>query len=119
LKNLVILGAGTGGTMVANRIVKHLPRGWSLTVVDPEPDHLYQPGLLFLPFGAEDERTLLRPRAKTPHQGVRWPAQAVETVDADRREVLLAGGTRLARPRSAPPCAASSSGPRPEPEALG
>jgi sulfide:quinone oxidoreductase len=95
MKNLIILGAGTGGTMVANRVVRHLPRGWSLTVVDPEPDHLYQPGLLFVPFGSEDERTLLRPRAGTLHRGVRWLAQAVETVDADRREVVLAGGSRL------------------------
>ena len=44
MKNLVILGAGTAGTMVANRIRRQLPRDWALTVIDPESEHLYQPG---------------------------------------------------------------------------
>ena len=51
MKRVVILGAGTAGTMVANRLTSRLPADWTLTVIDPSGDHLYQPGLLFLPFG--------------------------------------------------------------------
>ncbi len=95
MKNLVILGAGTAGTMVANRIRRRLPADWSLTVVDPEATHLYQPGLLFLPFGAHDEKRMLRPRARTLGRGVAWVTEAVERVEPDTRTVALVGGRAL------------------------
>ena len=95
MKNLVILGAGTAGTMVANRMVSTLPSDWSVTVVDPEPTHLYQPGLLFLPFGARDEAKNQRPRKKTLAPGVRWLREAVRLVEPERRKVALETGTEL------------------------
>ena len=52
MKSLVILGAGTGGTMMAARLRKRLPASeWSITVADRDNVHVYQPGLLFVPFG--------------------------------------------------------------------
>jgi sulfide:quinone oxidoreductase len=92
MKNLVILGAGTGGTMIANRMSRKLPRGWSITVVDPSVNHLYQPGLLFLPFGAQDEEKLLRSRAKTFDERVEWVREEVLGLDTARREIALSGG---------------------------
>ena len=94
MKHLVILGAGTGGTMVANHLRHKLPSGWSLTVIDPSPTHLYQPGLLFLPFGSIDERKLQRERRRTLRSGIEWVHEAVEVVDTDQRQVVLAGGAR-------------------------
>src|SRR6266542_2229632 len=94
MKNLVILGAGTGGTIVANGAAKRLPRDWSVTVIDPDVNHLYQPGLLFLPFGIYDESKLWRPRGKTLRRGVRWLQERVEAIDAGNREVI-AGSTRV------------------------
>ncbi|MEZ4410384.1 MAG: FAD/NAD(P)-binding oxidoreductase [Polyangiales bacterium] len=88
MRHLVILGAGTAGTMVANRMVRRLsPRDWTVTVIDPETVHLYQPGLLFLPFGDRDEQELLRPRANTLDEGVTWVPQAVRAVDVGGRRV--------------------------------
>lgn len=95
MKHLIILGAGTGGTMVANHLRRDLPKGWSLTVVDPSPTHLYQPGLLFLPFGSHDEHKLQRDRRRTLGSGIQWVREAVELVDTDQRQVVLAGGGRL------------------------
>jgi len=94
MKRLIILGAGTAGTMVANRMRRRLPKGWLVSVVDPEPVHLYQPGLLFLPFGARDEAHMLRPRRRTLG-GVEWIERAVERVEPDARTVHLEGGERL------------------------
>jgi len=52
MRNVVILGGGTVGTMMANRLVKHLhPEEWTVTVVDRDDVHVYQPALLFIPFG--------------------------------------------------------------------
>jgi sulfide:quinone oxidoreductase len=92
MKNLVILGAGSGGTMLANRMVRRLPPDWQMTVVDPDETHLYQPGLLFLPFGARDEEKMQRPRKRTLAKGVTWLREAVDRVDPDTKKVALAGG---------------------------
>ena len=52
MKNLVILGGGTAGTMAANKLRKHARQGeWQITVVDRDDNHHYQPGYLFMPFG--------------------------------------------------------------------
>ena len=95
MKRLVILGAGTAGTMVANRMRRRLPPGWVLSVVDPEPVHLYQPGLLFLPFGARDEARMLRPRRRTLGRGVEWIERAVTHVEPGTRTVRLEGGESI------------------------
>lgn len=51
MKNLLILGAGTSGTMMANHLVSKLPKNeWKITIVDQYKTHYYQPGFLFLPF---------------------------------------------------------------------
>ena len=89
-KQLVILGAGTAGTMIANKMVGELPDDWNLILVDPEPEHLYQPGLLFLPFGARDESKMVRSRRRTLRPDVRWIGDRVEAVDTEKKEVVLA-----------------------------
>ncbi len=95
MKTLVILGAGSGGTMLANRMSRTLPAGWQMTVVDPDTTHLYQPGLLFLPFGARDEEKIQRPRHRTLTRGVSWVRKAVDRVDPDTKTVALEGGETL------------------------
>ena len=95
MKNLVILGAGTGGTLLANRMSRRLSREWSVKVVDGEELHLYQPALLTLPFGKERESTLRRRRARTLVHGVEWVRSAVLAVDAPARQVRLANGEVL------------------------
>lgn len=95
MKNLVILGAGTGGTIMANHLARRLPTGWRLTVVDRDDVHVYQPGLLFVPFGTNDPADLVRPRSRfLPDRAERIVAD-VERVDADRKTVHLAGGATL------------------------
>src|SRR5215467_6937602 len=94
MKNLVILGAGTAGTMVANKMARRLPRDWRITIIDPDAQHLYQPGLLFLPFGIYDQSQLFRPRARTLAPRVEWTTEAVAAVDAQKREVLGVAGAK-------------------------
>jgi sulfide:quinone oxidoreductase len=91
MKNAVILGAGTAGTAVANRLARSLPSGWSVTVSDPSPRHLYQPGLLFVPFGGSED--LERPRRRTLRENVTWIEESVERVETSTRRVHLSGGT--------------------------
>src|SRR4051794_41918429 len=95
MKNLIILGAGTGGTMAANRAARALPRHGALPVIDPAEIHLYQPGLLFLPFGARDEAKDQRPRRGTLSPRVHWLRDEVRLVDTAARRIDLAGGSPL------------------------
>jgi len=95
MKNLVILGAGTAGTTVANLLRKKLPNDWALKIIDPETDHLFQPDLIFVPFDMQRPEKTVRPRKKTLGRGVEWVQKAVERVDADRNRVILNGGDNV------------------------
>lgn len=96
MRRLVVLGAGTAGTMVVNKLHQKLPRGeWSITVVDPSTHHYYQPGFLFLPFGSYRAKDVVRPLAPTLPRGVQLVQRAVDRVDADEKVVHLDDGRTL------------------------
>jgi NADH dehydrogenase FAD-containing subunit len=70
-KRLLVLGAGTAGTMIVNKLRRKLPRDdWDITVVDRDDVHLYQPGLLLLPFGGYHAEQLSRLRSEFVPEGV-------------------------------------------------
>ncbi len=96
MNRLVILGAGTAGTMVANKLRRALPRAeWSVTVVEPSTTHRYQPGFLFIPFGTYAPEIVSRPVASTLRRGVTLVRDAVDRVDRGTRTVHLEGGDTL------------------------
>lgn len=60
---ILILGGGNADTMAANTLVRRLPsEQWRVTVVDQSSAHLYQPGLLLLPFGRYKPKVLVKDR---------------------------------------------------------
>ena len=91
---VVILGAGTGGTLTANRLRRELPDAM-ITVVDDNDRHVYQPGLLFVPFGLADPDDIVRPRHKQLHRGVDYHQSAIDHVAVAAQRVHLADGTTL------------------------
>jgi sulfide:quinone oxidoreductase len=91
---IVVLGAGTGGTLAANRLRRALPEA-DIVVVDQDDDHLYQPGLLFVPFGLAELGEITRPRHRQLHAGIGFHRAGVDHVELDDRRVLLADGTEL------------------------
>jgi sulfide:quinone oxidoreductase len=92
-KRIVVLGGGTGGTLAANRLRRLLDRDAAeITVIDPDDAHLYQPGLLFVPFGLTRPASLTRPRDQQFRDGVTFLRAAVDRVDLDSDRVVLAGG---------------------------
>jgi sulfide:quinone oxidoreductase len=93
---IVILGAGTGGTLAANRLRAALDRDTvQITVVDQDDAHVYQPGLLFVPFGLAHPDEIVRPRHSQLHHGIGYVQQPIDHVDLDTETVLLADGTVL------------------------
>jgi len=96
MKNLVILGGGTAGTMMANKMARALPdKEWRITVVDKDDVHVYQPGLLFLPFGDYQEHDILKPRGAQLDSAVRYIVAEIDRVDPVAHKVALKEGEPL------------------------
>ena len=95
-KRIVILGGGTGGTMMANRLRRaYEPDEAEITVVDRDDRHVYQPGLLFVPFGLTDVEDIVRSRRRQLRDGVAFHQTDVDRVDLEADTVFLADGTTL------------------------
>jgi sulfide:quinone oxidoreductase len=94
-KRIVILGGGTGGTMVANRLRRRLHDEVEIHVVDRDNDHVYQPGLLFVPFGLAELGDLVRSRQRQLTPGIVFHRRCVESVDVQAEQVRLDDGTVL------------------------
>ncbi len=62
MKKLLILGAGTAGTIMANKLSQQLNLNeWQITIVDKDETHYYQPGFLFIPFQIYSRNDLIKP----------------------------------------------------------
>ncbi len=97
MKKLLVLGAGTAGTMIVNRLRRRLDaHEWDITVVDQDDVHHYQPGYLFLPFGTYSPAQVTRSRHATLLDGVDLVIGDVDRVDAATNTVTLEGGRVLA-----------------------
>lgn len=90
MKRLVILGGGTGGTLAANRLRKQFDDlSLQIDVVDQDNEHVYQPGLLFVPFGLAEPGEIVRRRDRQLRKGVNYHQSAIESVDIDANVVSL------------------------------
>lgn len=96
MRRIVVLGGGTGGTLIANRLRRVLGRGTAeIVVIDSDDEHVYQPGLLFVPFGLASLASLTRPRHRQFRPGIEFRRVGADRVDLDQNEVQLADGTML------------------------
>lgn len=95
-KRLMILGAGTAGTMMANHLRKEMDdKLWEIDVVDEREEHYYQPGYLFLPFDIYTPEDIVKPiRDFIPH-GVNLINESIERIDPKESCVYMRKGDRL------------------------
>lgn len=96
MKKLLILGAGTGGTIMANKMRKCLERDeWEITIVDQFRTHYYQPGFLFIPFGMYTKDDVVKPKTTFLPMGVNMIFQEIDHINADQNHVILKDGVSL------------------------
>jgi sulfide:quinone oxidoreductase len=96
MKKVVILGAGTGGTIMANKLRKALDKHeWEITIVDKDKTHYYQPGFLFIPFGIYKRDDVIKPKADFIPSGVNMIFNSIDKIEPEENKVLLEGGTIL------------------------
>ena len=91
---IVILGGGTGGTIMANRLRRAFAADEAeITVLDRDDRHIYQPGLLFVPFGLAAPDEIVRSRRAELHEGIEFVESEIDRVDLAEQRVRLADGT--------------------------
>ncbi len=97
MKNLVILGAGTAGTMMANHLHHQLKKpDWHITIIDEREEHHYQPGYLFLPFDIYSPEDIVKSIEEFIPKDVTLLKQKISRIAPDENKVLLANNSELA-----------------------
>jgi sulfide:quinone oxidoreductase len=94
-KRILILGAGTGGTLIANKLRRRYGAETEITVVDRDDRHVYQLDLLFVPFGLVAPDSICRPRSKQLRRGIDFRLGEVERVETEKNTVQLKSGDSL------------------------
>ena len=96
MKKLLVLGGGTAGTMMVNKLARRLSSDtWKITVVDKDPIHYYQPGFLFIPFGVYTPDEVTRPKSEFLPLGVELVQSGINVIEPDKKRVKLATGQYL------------------------
>ncbi|MBN1119577.1 MAG: NAD(P)/FAD-dependent oxidoreductase [Anaerolineae bacterium] len=90
MKTLLILGAGTGGTMVANKMSEQLDMSeWKIIIVDRDENHYYQPGFLFIPFDIYTPDDVVKPKRNFIPPCVTMIHSDIEVIEPDQNRVKL------------------------------
>jgi sulfide:quinone oxidoreductase len=95
VKRVLILGAGTAGTMAANKLRTQLDDSFSITIVDSNDTHYYQPGFLFIPFGTYEPSEVVKPKREFIPKGVAYVSAGITELNPDANNVTLDDGSTL------------------------
>ena len=96
-KNIVIVGGGLAGTIVANGVCRQLGREIargevSITMIGDKETHMYQPGLLYIPFGKIREAELFRSQRRVLDKRVPYIIDPATNIDVDGGKVTTKSG---------------------------
>jgi sulfide:quinone oxidoreductase len=96
-KRILIVGGGLSGTIVANGLCRKLSSQIAkgdivITVLGNTDKHLYQPGLLYVPFGRIRESELFREQRKVMDRRAIFHVDAATNIDVDTQKVTTASG---------------------------
>lgn len=92
---VVVVGGGTGGSIVANLVTRR-KRDAEVTMVSRDAGHLYQPGLLYVPFGWMRPEDLIRPQRSLLDRRIRFVQDTVQAIDPASRTLRLSSGAMTA-----------------------
>lgn len=96
MKKILILGGGTAGTMMANKLSKELdPSEYEITIVDKDKTHYYQPGFLFIPFGIYNKHDVIKPKANFFPRHINVIYGDIDRIDGASNAVYMQGGQKI------------------------
>jgi len=91
-EHVAIVGAGTGGTVLANDLADRLDSEIDagdvrVTLFNDDPDHVYKPVWLYVPFGQREPADGRRPLADLVDDRVEVEIEYVQAIDTDAKEL--------------------------------
>ncbi|MCL4547327.1 MAG: NAD(P)/FAD-dependent oxidoreductase [Bacteroidetes bacterium] len=90
MKKLLILGAGTAGTMMLNKLSNALDKNeWQITIVDQHETHYYQPGFLFIPFDIYKRKDVIKPKRDFFPSEANVIVSEIEKIEPKENRVIL------------------------------
>ncbi len=94
---ILIVGGGTGGTIVANNLARRLAtevrkKKASITLLSASDQHMYQPGLLYVAFGQMMPDELYRDQASLLESSIDFHVDPVEKFQLDKNMVTTKSG---------------------------
>ncbi|MEF8773089.1 MAG: FAD/NAD(P)-binding oxidoreductase [Halobacteriales archaeon] len=97
MERIVIIGGGTAGTVIANRLSDKLAPELSrdeveVVVINDGPDHYYKPTYLYIPFGLREVHDAKEPLADLLDRKVNLVVDRVTGIDTDDERVSLQEG---------------------------
>jgi sulfide:quinone oxidoreductase len=96
MKKIIILGAGTAGTMMANHLKHHVNKDdWEIDIIDEREEHHYQPGYLFLPFDMYTPDDIIKPIKDFIPNGVNLITAKIDRILPEENLVNMADGTHV------------------------
>jgi sulfide:quinone oxidoreductase len=96
MKKLLILGAGTAGTIMANKMRKSLSKkDWNICLIDKYESHYYQPGFLFVPFGIYTSKDVIKPKEQFIDKGIDILFSGIDKIEPLENRVLMEDGQSL------------------------
>jgi sulfide:quinone oxidoreductase len=96
-KSILIVGGGLAGTIVANGLCRQLGTelrsgAVTVTMLGTTETHMYQPGLLYIPFGRMREAELFRDQRKVLDKSVNFFVDPAKHIDVEKNQVTTEAG---------------------------
>jgi sulfide:quinone oxidoreductase len=94
---ILVVGGGTGGTIVANNLARRLSGEIragkvKITMLSASDKHMYQPGLLYVAFGQMMPDELYRDQASLLESSIDFHVDPVEQFELDKNQVKTKSG---------------------------
>ncbi len=90
--NIVVLGGGSGGIVVASHLGHRLGREHTVTLIDRRPQHVFQSSFLWLATGKREPSDITRSLSAIGKRHVRFVQDSVLHIDTDKKRVTTASG---------------------------
>jgi len=96
-EHVVIVGAGTGGTVLANDLADRLEReidagDVEITLYNDDPDHVYKPVWLYVPFGLREPEDGRRALSDLVDDRIELRIDRITDLDTDAKELRTRDG---------------------------
>lgn len=97
-KKILIVGGGLAGTIIANGLCRQLGKELranevTITVIGNNEQHMYQPGLLYVPFGRIREKDLFRDQRSVLDRRITFHVDPATKIDIATKSVATESGT--------------------------